>query len=155
MKYLTLISLTLLTMSAKSQDESDCFFCATNHSYDRVFNLSAGNPFNTDIEVGKAFNHLAYYLGIKVYSTSQITKGGYSETGLPIVPYGRVTYKLINGKIFRAYVNGYGGYNFSKLIYGAGLRLGFIITEDVMLTLEPGINHEQGNFVNAGVSIRF
>ena len=153
MKKLTLF-IALITTALSTLTAQKCNCC--DHAFDQVFNISVGSPFNVNAEAGLAFDHFSYYAGVKVYTTSQVTKDGYSETGLPIAIYGRVDYKLINGNVFRAYLDTYGGYNSnSDFIYGAGVRFGFILNADIMLTLEPAISYEQGNFVTAGVSIRF
>lgn len=146
MKNLLLIALTLLTMSAKSQK---CICC--DKDFDRIVNITGGNPFNLNMDFGLAFDHLSYYGGIKIYQTSTVTKQGQEQNGLPITVYGKIAYKIINGNVFRAYLNAYGGYK----VYGVGLRLGFIVNPDIMITIEPGINHKEGNYVNGGISIRF
>jgi hypothetical protein len=120
---------------------------------DRIINISGGTPFNVSFEGGISGNTFGGFFGLKSYSSTTIknSKEAGTENGLNIAPYLKGSIEVLNANIFRAYITAYYGLG----IYGTSLKLGLILSDDLMLTLEPGYSHENKQQMNAGISMRF
>jgi len=137
--------LAFITLLTTSHAQNCC-------GVDRIVSVSGGTPFNVSFEGGISGNTFGGFVGVKSYTTTiNKAKEGTVQTGMNVAPYAKASVEIINANIFRAYLTGYYGLG----IYGTSIKFGLIITDDLMLTIEPGYSHESKQQMNAGISMRF
>ena len=143
----TIVSIFLLTvLFATSYGQSqDC-----NFTNDKIISLSGGSPFNLRFEGSIMWSYVGIGAGVKTYSVTKVTTGKIAQADLAIAPYARGIVKLFGAGNFRSYVTAYYGLH----VYGASLKFGWAITDDLMVTAEPAITKESGKEFNAGIAIR-
>jgi len=143
-KLIPIILLIIVTVKSYAQSQ-DC-----NFTNDKIISISGGSPFNLRFEGGIMWSQVGVEAGVKTYSVTKIIKGKSSEGDLAIAPYAKGIVKLFGAGNFRSYITGYYGLN----VYGASLKFGWAITEDLMINVEPAITKETGTEFNAGITIR-
>ena len=121
-----------------------------NCSFDKIISLSGGTPFNLNMEGGLMWKQAGAEIGIKSYSVYNTIKGKPVETALHLAPYTRGLISLLSAGDFHSYLTAYYGYQ----IMGASLRLGWAVSDNLMINAESAITKESGEEFNAGITIR-
>lgn len=121
-----------------------------NCSYDKIISLSGGTPFNLNIEGGLMWKQAGAEIGFKSYSVYENVKGKPVEVALHLAPYTRGIVSLLTSGDFHSYITAYYGLN----IMGASLKLGWAISDNLMINAESAITRESGKEINAGITLR-
>ncbi|MBS1935506.1 MAG: hypothetical protein JST96_16010 [Bacteroidetes bacterium] len=143
-KILPIFLLTVVFAKTYGQSQ-DC-----NFTNDKIVSISGGSPFNLRFEGGIMWSQVGVEAGVKTYSVTKTIKGKSTEADLAIAPYAKGIVRLFGAGNFRSYITGYYGLN----VYGASLKLGWAVTDGLMINVEPAVTKETGTEFNAGITIR-
>ncbi|MBS1914652.1 MAG: hypothetical protein JST87_00105 [Bacteroidetes bacterium] len=143
-KILPIFLFTVVFVKTYGQSQ-DC-----NFTNDKIVSISGGSPFNLRFEGGIMWSQVGIEAGVKTYSVTKTIKGKSTEADLAIAPYAKGIVRLFGAGNFRSYITGYYGLN----VYGASLKLGWAVTDGLMINVEPAVTKETGTEFNAGITIR-
>lgn len=146
MKTSTLILSLLISLKTFSQT----YDCST----DKILSVQGGYPLNIKVEAGVQTEFIGIFVGAKF--TVKNVKG--NEVYPPsqqanVNPYVRINAKIFGGEddFIRIYGTGFFG---TGRIYGIGAKIGFPVSDDLMLFIEP-LYTDAGKEGNLGLSFRF
>jgi len=129
MKLVITVFAIFLSLSCFAQ-ENPC-----SKRLDVVGSLFGGSPYYTGVEAGvMGFGQrIALFAGVQNYNTP--IPGKQDDTQSHTTPYVRLSYTMIREGDIRAYLTTFYGING---IYGYTMRLGYVLSDNVQLCLEPG-----------------
>ena len=114
-----------------------------------ILSLSAGSPYNLYAEGGiMGLNQrVGIYAGAKLFMQTSSTAKNIAQTSQVVEPYARISLRISNesSSLFRQYLTGWYGLNG---IRGVSYRFGMILSESVMLALEPNYSRENRTGLN-------
>ena len=114
-----------------------------------ILSLSAGAPYNLYAEGGiMGLNQrVGIYAGAKLFMQTSSTAKNIAQTSQVVEPYARISLRISNesSSLFRQYLTGWYGLNG---IRGVSYRFGMILSESVMLALEPNYSRENRTGLN-------
>lgn len=144
MKYITLSLSLLITATCFGQDCS---------RYDKTVSISVGVPFNTVAEFSMQGDYWGASAGLKSFlvTTMHPQSQVKVEQDMKVEPFVKGYFKLLGDEDtqFRVYINAYWGIK----VYGAGLKAGYVIGDDLLIFAEPSYGESKLQ-VNGGISFR-
>jgi hypothetical protein len=145
----TLLTILLLIPIISFSQTIDC------NSLDKIISVQGSVPFSISVEAGAQSDFIGLFIGAKGKVINlKGTETLPASQGFSLNPYAKLSLKVFGDgedNPVRIYAIGYAG---TGKIWGAGLKIGVIVEDDLMLYVSPEWT-EQKFEGNIGLSFRF